>query len=259
MKNFTIERNDFLNRDVEACYHTEYYGFRAPENPDYVNYLKNQFGNESQELLELSYRNLHNALLEDFNKLKSILPIDCIVCTVPRAKTDESYNHNQLLFKSAVSNVSKNVFFDGTHYIKRTTNTATTHLSRNPSYVYNQPNEPMPYKGITNDTCKICDDVKGKTILLVDDIYTKGVNIDEDCIQFLYDKGADRVVFYAIGKTTREPMNSDTYLQKTNNQLSNHTTSWIEGDIFKNLTSKDFDPNNEEDVAFFKLIFDSSK
>ena len=40
---------------------------------------------------------------------------------------------------------------------------------------------------------KVIDD-----IILIDDIYTSGCNIDEDCIQALYDNGANRVVFYAI-------------------------------------------------------------
>ena len=60
---------------------------------------------------------------------------------------------------------------------------------------------PLPYKGITKDTCSISNDVNGKDILLIDDIYTHGVDIDEDAIQALLDKGAKSVIFYAIGKT----------------------------------------------------------
>ena len=40
-------------------------------------------------------------------------------------------------------------------------------------------------------------------ILLIDDIYTKTVNVDEDCIQALYDAGAARVIFYAVAYTNR--------------------------------------------------------
>ena len=43
--------------------------------------------------------------------------------------------------------------------------------------------------------------VKGKDILLIDDVYTKSINIDEDAIQVLLDKGARSVLFYCIGKT----------------------------------------------------------
>ena len=58
-----------------------------------------------------------------------------------------------------------------------------------------------PYVGITNATCRISDNVIGKDILLIDDIYTMTVNIDEDAIQALLSKGANSVSFYAIGKT----------------------------------------------------------
>ena len=37
-----------------------------------------------------------------------------------------------------------------------------------------------PYPGITAETCEISPDIGGENILLVDDIYTPGVNVDED-------------------------------------------------------------------------------
>jgi len=61
-----------------------------------------------------------------------------------------------------------------------------------------------PYQGITKDTCNISDNVIGKNILLIDDIYTKSVNIDEDAIQALLNKGAKLVVFYAVGRTVQK-------------------------------------------------------
>jgi hypothetical protein len=39
--------------------------------------------------------------------------------------------------------------------------------------------------------------------LLIDDLYTKSVNIDEDWIQALYEKGAKNVIFYSVGKTKK--------------------------------------------------------
>ena len=94
-----------------------------------------------------------------------------------------------------------NGFSDGTDYIIRHTDTKTTHLAHSPRAEQYAGNGSMPYKGITNDTCNISDNVKGKDILLIDDIYTGGVNIDEDAIQALLDKGARNVYFYSIGKT----------------------------------------------------------
>jgi hypothetical protein len=47
------------------------------------------------------------------------------------------------------------------------------------------------------------DELPKYDVILIDDIYTSGCNIDEDCIQALYDNGANRVVFYAIAYTRR--------------------------------------------------------
>lgn len=53
----------------------------------------------------------------------------------------------------------------------------------------------MPYKGITAKTCEIKERlIKDKNILLVDDIYTEGVNVAEDCLQTLLDFGAKSVI-----------------------------------------------------------------
>ena len=60
-----------------------------------------------------------------------------------------------------------------------------------------------PYPGITKTTCTISDEIKGKDILLIDDVYTKDVGIDEDAIQALFDHGAKSVIFYSVGKTLK--------------------------------------------------------
>ena len=43
--------------------------------------------------------------------------------------------------------------------------------------------------------------VKDKYIILVDDIYTEGVNVIEDCIQYLFDLGTKSVILYVTAKT----------------------------------------------------------
>ena len=93
-----------------------------------------------------------------------------------------------------------NGYNNGTAYIIRHTNTRTTHMDRSG---YGGDGN-LPYVGITKATCKISNEVIDKDILLIDDIYTSGVNIDEDAIQSLLDKGARNVYFYAIGKTLKE-------------------------------------------------------
>ena len=60
----------------------------------------------------------------------------------------------------------------------------------------------LPYVGITKDTCSVdANLIKDKNIILVDDIYTEGVNVAEDCIKFLFDSGAKNVILYTIAKT----------------------------------------------------------
>ena len=58
-----------------------------------------------------------------------------------------------------------------------------------------------PYPGISSDTCTFSRNINSSDILLIDDIYTRTVNIDEDMIQSLFDCGANSVSFYAIGNT----------------------------------------------------------
>lgn len=87
---------------------------------------------------------------------------------------------------------------NGTLFISRHTHTRTTHLQRYDTI------GSMPYNGITADTCHISDEVSGRNIILVDDVYTKSVNVDEDVIQALFDKGAKSVCLYTIAKTVKK-------------------------------------------------------
>ena len=117
-----------------------------------------------------------------------------------KSKSEDSYRDNQKLFRRTVQRVAQNyptIFEDGTHYIIRHTDTQTTHLARSGHGGTGD----LPYQGITVDTCDISEMIEGKDILLVDDLYTRTVNIDEDAIQALLDNGADSVCFYAVGKT----------------------------------------------------------
>src|SRR5690606_10844405 len=200
MEKFTINSNNYLKHNIQAYYHQNYIGFNKPGNPDFLNSLKNQFGNISVDTLRDSIRKLKLVLEEDLPKIKSIYKeTNLSVCVVPRAKVETSYTNNQILFKKVVSEVVNNLggFVNGTSYIIRHTNTRTTHMNRSGFGGDGQ----LPYIGITKETCNISDEVNGKDILLIDDIYTKTINIDEDAIQALLDKGAKNVFFYGVGRT----------------------------------------------------------
>jgi len=195
MKKFTIFKNEFLQKcDIKGFYHTDYVGYENLGNPDYLNDLKNTFNNFSKQKLENAVDMLYNVLKKDLEKFDRNLTI----CIVPRAKAEKTYSKKQLLFKKVVQYVIKEFGFkDGSDYIIRHTDTKTTHLAHT-NYAGDGD---LPYPGITKATCFISKEVKGKNILLIDDIYTHGVNIDEDVIQALFDNGANNVIFYAVAKT----------------------------------------------------------
>lgn len=205
MKQFTVEPNEFLKEQIQAFYHDDYTGYGNPITK-YINVLKNDKTNpklqwSKNEFSSAVYK-LNDILLEDLPHILGSLNLPSLtVCVVPRAKTENTYQENQLLFKSTVQSAvdQLNDFNNGTEYITRHTNTKTTHLR---PYTPNYNNDgDTPYSGITANTCSIASDVNGKNILLIDDIYTKTTNIDEDAIQSLIDKGASSVTFYAIGRT----------------------------------------------------------
>jgi predicted amidophosphoribosyltransferase len=202
MTPFTIAQNSFLKQNIQGFYHTHFGGVDLPNNPNFLYKLKNDpHHNWTTEHLKTAITEFANILIDDLPKVQSHLGISSLtVCVVPRSKADKNYSQNQLLFKATVKHiVNKLGLTDGTDYITRHTNTKTTHLKK-PIEGFDNDGD-LPYIGITNATCNISDSVNGKDILLIDDIYTKTVNIDEDAIQTLLNKGAKSVAFYAIGNT----------------------------------------------------------
>ena len=204
MTPFIIAQNQYLSQNIRAFYHTDFGGIQLPNNPNYLYKLKNDPHHNWSDyrLLEAQQDFLRVLLLDLPEILLHINKNPLTVCVVPRAKAENTYNPNQLLFKANVRNAVNllgNNIIDGTNYIERHTNTKTTHIRQAIEGYINDGS--IPYVGITNATCLISNDVIDKDILLIDDIYTRTVNIDEDAIQSLLDKGANSVSFYAIGKT----------------------------------------------------------
>jgi hypothetical protein len=201
---FDIETNKFLNKETIGYYHQYYTGYGQPDNPEFLNILKNTYNNTSNDFLirlEQAQNTVVQILEKDVRNIKQNLNWhDCMLVCVPRAKPLSTYSANQLKFKNAVKIVANHLsgVEDGTDCITRVVETRTTHI-RSENFVNNGSD---PYQGITQDTCEINGHkIKGKNIILVDDIYTKTVNIDEDVIQTLLNHGANNVVFYAVGYT----------------------------------------------------------
>ncbi len=206
MKTFTIQSNECLNRNIQAFYHADYQAGSDLNTRGTVEnvicMLKNQFRDKSVTILQNAVEDLIAILETDLPQIQQQIGNNTLtVCVVARAKIETTYSDNQKFFRQTISNVVNKFgqMENGTHSIVRIANTKTTHMSKS-GY---GGDGPMPYPGITKDTCTISENVRGKDILLIDDLYTHGVNIDEDAIQALLDKGAHSVVFYAVGKTLK--------------------------------------------------------
>ena len=197
---FTLESNPFLQMEVNAYYILDYVGYQQPNNPDFISHLKNSFYNNEQEQLEKASEELASLLKEHQQELTEMMNREDIhtFCIVPRSKKRDSYQTNQLLFWHSIKQFFQKNYSYPYGDIVRHTDTRTTHLDKSG---YGGDGE-LPYVGITQDTCTIhTDEIRGKNILLIDDIYTKTVNINEDCLQALLDKGAKKVVLFTIART----------------------------------------------------------
>lgn len=197
---FTIEKNTFLKSQVAGFYSADYVGYYNPGNPSYLNVLKNTFASYGSRKLMGAANDLANVLIEDLPSVIKVLGRKNVtVCVMPRAKRMDAYQSSQLLFSKTVSDVVSrmNSVVDGSNFITRSESTRTTHLRHDLS------GGSRPYVGITKDTCTISKMVRGQDILLVDDVYTKTVNVNEDAIQALFDRGANSVTLYVVAKTVK--------------------------------------------------------
>jgi phosphoribosylpyrophosphate synthetase len=209
---FIIRKNYFLKKDTIGYYNRYYTGFNQPGNPNFLNILKNTFNDTALSTLNQTKREVENILLDDIpdiirdNKLSN-----CVCVCIPRAKALDTYTPNQLFFRDAISDAVSKMpgVIDGSNFIVRHTNTRTTHLPETTGRVattgrVSENDGKLPYPGITIETCTInSSQIRNRNIILIDDIYTNGVNIDEDCIQALLNTGAQNVIFYAIAYTRR--------------------------------------------------------
>ncbi|BFU60430.1 MULTISPECIES: hypothetical protein [Rodentibacter] len=225
MKEFLIFPNNYLSRIIQG-YFREFYYHKGDSRGtlEYLLSLKNDFNNIPISQLHKACTELKEGLKDEIIEIASKIEQegDIAICVVPRSKAKNTYSNQQQLFSSSINDVVNELanpitkVVNGVHWITRHTDTRTTHLNKSG---YGGKGD-MPYVGITKDTCYIDNEVFGKNIILIDDIYTKTANIDEDCIQALLDKGAKTVVFFAIGKTWHSSDGITTSSKQTSNELN---------------------------------------
>lgn len=194
------------SHQVDAYFHAPYFSMHDPRNADirFVNTLKNDFM-DMTAMVPAAEAALTRTLAADFGQIVQAHGPMTVV-GIPRSKREDSYPACKMGLKRGIRAATRlnPALSDGLDYIVRHTDTCTTHWAR-----YGKGGSgPMPYWGITRDTCWLSPEITGKDILLVDDIYTPTCGIDEDAIQALFDAGARNVVFYAVGFTVRRMGNS---------------------------------------------------
>lgn len=194
--------NTASGHTVSGFFHGYYYRMKDPRNTmKYLTTLKNDIPPyESEEVVHGSKLSLAKVLLEDFPTLVSRFGT-MTVCGVPRSKRESDYAYNQMGLKQTIRAVARmvNGLEDGMDFIIRHTDTVCTHRAK---AGYGGEGE-FPRPGLIKDTCNLSSEIKGRNILLVDDIYTPNVGIDEDAIEAMFEMGAKSVVFYAVGHTMK--------------------------------------------------------
>lgn len=203
----TIEKNNFLSKKIKLYWKYRYVradcdnGSIDGRMSADIRTLKNQFRNESITDLQYASQRIEREISEGLDILLpqlSVVSQPCVVA-VPRSKA--TFHQDQLYLIRSISNaVSQNRAENGAYFIQRHSDTKTTHLMNTKNGDMNKTGV-APYPGITGRTCSLDGNVRGKNVILIDDIYTHGVNVDEDCVQFLFDNGARNVVLYTLCKT----------------------------------------------------------
>lgn len=194
---FTIKPNNHLKQTIKAYYHTFYKGFKVRGNPDYINVLKNQPSRYTNDILEQASFELKRILSTNLPTIKERLNCNTLtIVLAPRAKANQEEWYQQL--RKTVSDwCDEHVnegFENGCNYIIRHTDTPTTHLGE----------KGVIYPGIIKETCNVSSEIEGKNILFIDDIYTYGVNIDEDSLQTIMDNKPKTLTFYSVAKTLKK-------------------------------------------------------
>lgn len=123
MKTNTIEKNEYLSKNIELFYDLDYTRFGDDKNPDFLNILKNTFSQENELVLKASKDNANiYCFLEGV--IKKYRGQNFVICSVPRSKAN--FLPNQLLFQKAISEAIDelnkkyfNVLIDGVNFIKR--------------------------------------------------------------------------------------------------------------------------------------------
>lgn len=160
------QKAKFINRHLNLFFHDDYLPkhkdpnkIHTPGTVEYIiNTLKNDFGNTLFLKLEEAKEQAKEILYNDLSRITESHQNTLTICVVPRSKRLGRYLTAQLHFRQAVSEIADELsVINGVDYIKRHTDTLTTHLEQSGHGGEGK----SPYPGITEDTCFISEKVKG--------------------------------------------------------------------------------------------------
>lgn len=210
LRKISLPINACLHRQADCYYVLDYLRYGEPDNPNFILTLKNTFNEKNIGELNQAKQRVKDILVRWAPAVMQDAGLtSCTMVCIPRAKALNTYTDRQCFLLAGVSEAARALpnVEDGTGAIVRTVNTRTTHLKKPTDRVTagggREPNDgDTPYAGITKATCRFDPSlIQRRSIILVDDIYTAGVNVDEDCVQALYDHGADKVVLFTLSRT----------------------------------------------------------
>ena len=133
-------------------------------------------------------------------KINDNVPINRLLIltfTNEAAKEMKDRIRKKLINEKKMEQLSRSELRNGLGFINRHTSVKTTHIKNDTGWNTGD----LPYPGITKNTCNLSDEIKGKNIILIDDIYTKTVNVIEDCAQALINCGARDIIVYTVART----------------------------------------------------------
>lgn len=196
MTEFIIKDNDYINCNVRAFYHTYYMPYGIGRSPtQYINVLKNYPDQYPGEELIKAAIELKEVLSKDLPIIKNKIGAPSLtIVLVPRSKPiqDEWFQWLRMTVSEWADAHKEDGYINGCMYIIRQKSSPMTHMK-----------ETGIYPGITKDTCTLSPEIGGKDILLIDDIYTPNVNVDEDALQVVLDNKPRSISFYSIAKTLK--------------------------------------------------------
>lgn len=201
---FTLSKNEFLSRDIQGFYSLDYMGYGVPNNPDFLIDFQNNEGLLTKAGVLAAAEALWSILEVGLPLIHAQLehrPL--MVCVMPRARREFHYDRRQRYFKGVIQRYLQQhpEFKDGSNAILRHSDTLPIpielgDMAESVEVVKAQALRP----GLALASCAIDSIVESKTILLIDDIYAHGINVAEDTIEALLQRGATKVYYYAIAK-----------------------------------------------------------